>query len=221
MSRFSSRPPVLPIGALPRVDLLPPSEMRRRDMMARARTWLFIGLGTLAVTLLAVGGAVAYNVTATVRLGFEQGRTQQILVGIAELSEVSQAIALRTELSRMGSEAMAGDLEWNAVIGTIDERLPDGVSIIDYALVAGPVPEPEGDPAATTGAFGTVTVTSAQPLAFVDLTRALRGVETVHITEVDELNRVEEGPFYEYRITFTIDQTVYTGAFAPESGEAP
>jgi hypothetical protein len=195
--------------------------MRRRDMMARARIWLFIGLGTLAVALLAVGGAVAYNVTATVRLGFEQGRTQQILVGIAELSEVSQAIALRTELSRMGSEAMAGDLEWNAVIGTIEERLPDGVSIIDYALVAGPVPVPEGDPAVATGAFGTVTVTSAQPLAFVDLTRALRGVETVHITEVDELNRVDEGPLYEYRIAFTIDQTVYTGAFAPEGSEAP
>lgn len=216
MSRLSSRPPVLPIGALPRVDLLPPSEMRRRDMMARARTWLFIGLGTLAVTLLAVGGAVAYNVTATVRLGFEQGRTQQILVGIAELSEVSQAIALRTELSRMGSEAMAGDLEWNAVIGTIEERLPDGVSIIDYALVAGPVPEPEGDPAATTGAFGTVTVTSAQPLAFVDLTRALRDIPAVQISEADDFVSQDDSSLYEYRIRISMDQSVYSGAFAPE-----
>jgi hypothetical protein len=216
MSRLSSRPPVLPIGALPRVDLLPPSEMRRRDMMARARTWLFIGLGTLAVTLLAVGGAVAYNVTATVRLGFEQARTQQILVGIAELSEVSQAIALRTELSRMGSEAMAGDLEWNAVIGTIEERLPDGVSIIDYALVAGPVPEPEGDPAATTGAFGTVTVTSAQPLAFVDLTRALRDIPAVQISEADDFVSQDDSSLYEYRIRISMDQSVYSGAFAPE-----
>jgi hypothetical protein len=216
MSRLSSRPPVLPIGALPRVDLLPPSEMRRRDMMARARTWLFIGLGTLAVTLLAVGGAVAYNVTATVRLGFEQARTQQILVGIAELSEVSQAIALRTELSRMGSEAMAGDLEWNAVIGTIEERLPDGVSIIDYALVAGPVPEPEGDPTATTGAFGTVTVTSAQPLAFVDLTRALRDIPAVQISEADDFVSQDDSSLYEYRIRISMDQSVYSGAFAPE-----
>jgi len=31
-----TRQPVLPLGSLPRVDLLPPSEMRRRDMLARA-----------------------------------------------------------------------------------------------------------------------------------------------------------------------------------------
>jgi hypothetical protein len=221
MSRLASRAPVLPIGALPRVDLLPPSEMRRRDMMARARTWLFIGLGTLAVALLAVGGAFAYNVTATVRLGFEQARTQQILVAIAELSEVSRAIALRTELSQMGTQAMAGDLEWSRVIGTIEERLPDGVSIIDYALLAGPVPEEGVDAASSTGAFGTVTVSSAQPLAFVDVTRSLREVESVRVTEVAELLRVDDGPFYEYRVEFTIDQSVYTGAFAPADGETP
>lgn len=221
MSRFGSQPPVLPIGALPRVDLLPPSEMRRRDMMARARTWLYIGLGTLAVTLLTVGGAFAYKVTADVRLAFEQARTLQILGGIAELAEVSQAIALRTELSRTGSEAMAGDLEWAEVVGTIGERLPDGVSILDYALTAGPVPDVDADPAAATGAFGTVTVTSAQPLALVDLTRTLRGVETVQLTEVDELTSEDDKPLYEYRIRFSIDQSVYSGAFAPEAEEAP
>ena len=67
-----TRQPVLPIGSLPRVDLLPPSEMRRRDMLARARAWMVVGIAAVAVSALLVGGAAAYHVASSVRLGLEQ-----------------------------------------------------------------------------------------------------------------------------------------------------
>jgi hypothetical protein len=210
MSMRTSRTPVLPLGALPRVDLLPPSELRRRDMLARARTWFYVGIGALAVALLAVGCAFAYNTAAAVRLGLEQARTQQILVGIADLSDVSRAISLRSELSRTGEVAMAGDLEWMRVVAVVGTRLPPGVSMIDYALVAGAVPEDGAEPSAAAGASGTITVTSIEPLGFVELSRRLRDVASVQLTEVDELTSEDDNGLYEYRIRFRIDQSVYT-----------
>jgi hypothetical protein len=216
MSLLTSRTPVLPLGALPRVDLLPPSEMRRRDMLSRARTWVYIGIAALAVAALAIGGAFAYNMAASLRLAAEQARTQQILVGIAELSEVSRALSLRSELSSTGETAMAGDIEWARVIGAVRGRLPPGVAISDYALAAGPIPAGEDDSAAASGAAGTITVRSLDPLALVNLTRQLRGLDAIRVTEVDELVREEDDPLFEYRIRFDIDQSVHTGAYALE-----
>jgi hypothetical protein len=216
MSLLTGRTPVLPLGALPRVDLLPPSEVRRRDMLSRARSWVYIGIGALAVAVLAVGAAFAYNMTATVRLALEQSRTQQILVGIAGLSDVSTALALRTELTRTGGEAMAGDLTWSEVIDIVDARLPPGTTIVDYDLLAGPVPEAAAMVPPAPGATGTVTVASVQPLDFVTLTRRLRTIETVQVIEVDDLTSEDDDPGYKYRIRFTVDQSVYTTAPAAE-----
>jgi hypothetical protein len=217
MSLLTGRTPVLPLGALPRVDLLPPSEVRRRDMLSRARTWVYIGIGALAVAVLAVGAAFAYNMAATVRLALEQSRTQQILIGIAELSDVSAALSLRAELTQTGGEAMAGDLTWSQVVDVVDARLPPGTTIIDYDLLAGPVPEATATVPPAPGATGTVTVTSVQPLDFVTMTQRLRTIETVQVIEVDDLSSEDDDPLYEYRIRFTVDQSVYTTAPTAES----
>ncbi|MDF2508542.1 MAG: hypothetical protein K0Q52_2401 [Microbacterium sp.] len=214
MSLLATRTPVLPLGALPRVDLLPPSERRRRDMLARARTWVFIGLGVLAVAVLAVGGAVAANIAASVRLAAEQTRTQQILVGIAELAHVSEALSTRSALEGMRVEAMAGDLEWVPVLELVAVNLPSGVVISEYALEAGPVPAPDADPATASGVSGTVTFTSAAPVDFVQATRDLRAVPAVLSAEPEQLVSAEG--VFTYTVRLDIDQSVYTGAFAPE-----
>lgn len=214
MSLLTSRVPVLPIGALPRVDLLPPSEIRRRDMRARARTWAFIGVGALVAALLAVGGAFAYNVAATVRLTLEQARTQQILVGIAALSEVSEALSTRGGLRAMRTEAMAGDLEWGPVVGLVASYLPAGVIITAYELDAGPVPVANADPATATGVSGTVTFTSPAAIDFVAATRELRTAEGMRAADLESLTSADG--VFTYTVRVALDQSVYTGAYAPE-----
>lgn len=209
MSLFASRTPSLGLGSLPRVDLLPPSEVRRRAAAARARMWLFVGVGALAVSALAVGGAFTFNMTAGIRLASEQSVTQNLLVGIAEMSDVSQAMALRTELAATADEAMAGDLRWSAVLDTVESRLPDGVVVTDYALTAGAVPDAAIESSDAVGAMGTVTVASLTAVPLVQLTRTVRDVPSVEWAEVDELFRDADDPLFEYRIRIAVDQSVY------------
>ena len=182
-----TRQPVLPIGSLPRVDLLPPSEMRRRDMLARARAWMVVGIAAVAVSALLVGGAAAYHVASSVRLGLEQARTQQILTGIAELSEVSEALATRGDLQALRADAMAGDLEWTPAVALITSHLPAGVTITGFSLDAGAAPVAGSDP------------TSAPAVIAADLES---------LTAADGV--------FTYTLRIALDQSVYTGAFTAE-----
>jgi hypothetical protein len=220
VSGFARRTPALHLGGLPRVDLLPPSEMRRREVRTRIRLWAWVAFVALAISIAAVGGAVAFHMSAALSLSAEQARTQQILTGIAGLSEVSAARSVRTELSRTQEEAMAGDLDWTPVLAVVGARLPADVVVQDYVLEAGPIPLEGVAAADATGATGTVTVASPNPISHVELTRALRDVATVRTIEVEELAREDDDPVYEYRMRLVVDQTFYTGAFTADAEEA-
>ncbi|WJL94332.1 hypothetical protein QSU92_10050 [Microbacterium sp. ET2] len=214
MSALSSRAPILPLGALPRVDLLPPSEVRRRDMLRQARRWVYVAVAAAAVAAVTIAGAFMYNVATSLRLGFEQTRTQQILGGIAELSEVSQALSTRGALQQLRGQAMGGDLAWGPVIDLVAERLPPGVSITGYALDAGPVPAADVAPEDATGVSGTVTFVSPAAIDFVGTTRELRSAPGMRDADLAELTSADG--IFTYRVRVDVDQTVYTGAFAPD-----
>lgn len=214
MSTLSSRAPVLPLGALPRVDLLPPSEVRRRDMLRQARRWVYVAVAAVAVAAVLVAAAFTYNMAATLRLGFEQSRTQQILGGIAELSEVSEALSTRGALEQLRGQAMGGDLAWGPVVDLVADRLPPGVSITGYALDAGPVPAPDSEPADATGVSGTVTFVSPAAIDFVGTTRELRAAPGMRDADLAELTSADG--IFTYRVRIDLDQSVYTGSFAAD-----
>jgi hypothetical protein len=220
MSLFARRTPALHLGGLPRVDLLPPSEMRRRGVRTRIRLWGWIASAALVVAVAAVGGALAFHMSATLALSAEQARTQQILTGIASLSEVSSALALRTELTRLEEETMAGDLSWEPVVDLVRSRLPEGVIIRAYALDAGPVPIADVPASDATGVTGTVTVSSERQIPVRDITRTLRDVDAVRVAEVEALLGQDGGASWEYRMRLVVDQSFYTGAFADETEDA-
>ena len=209
-----TRQPVLPIGSLPRVDLLPPSEMRRRDMLARARAWMVVGIAAVAVSALLVGGAAAYHVASSVRLGLEQARTQQILTGIAELSEVSEALATRGDLQALRADAMAGDLEWTPAVALIASHLPAGVTITGFSLDAGAAPVAGSDPTSATGTSGTVTVQTPAAIDLVAATRDLREAPAVIAADLESLTAADG--VFTYTLRIALDQSVYTGAFTAE-----
>jgi hypothetical protein len=218
MSLLTSRAPIVQIGTLPRVDLLPPSEVQRRDVLTRARLWVWVGLCALLVAALAVGASFALNMTASLRLAAEQARTLQIISGIANLSDVSQAIASRSQLQDMREVAMAGDLAWTPVVALVAAHLPAGVTITEYSLDAGPVPVAGAEPTAAIGVTGTVTFSSTTPIDFVGATRELRKAEGMLSAEVADFSSAEG--VFTYTVQVALDQSVYTGAYAPETETA-
>jgi hypothetical protein len=216
MSLLTARTPTVQIGALPRVDLLPPSEVQRRDVLARARLWVWVGLAALAVAVVTVGASFALNMAASLRLAAEQARTQQIIVGIGQLHEVSEAMSTRSQLQGMRQEAMAGDLAWAPVVSLVAAHLPAGVTITGYSLDAGPIPTVGGDATKDPGVSGTVTFTSTTPIDFVGATRDLRKADGMLSAEVGELSTAQGVPTYTVHVE--LDQTVYTNAFTPATG---
>ncbi|MFJ6677817.1 hypothetical protein ACIQLK_01655 [Microbacterium sp. NPDC091382] len=208
-----ARTPAFKPGSLPRANLLPLSETRRREVRRLGRSWVTIGLGSLVVALLLIGGAFAMNVQAALRLVSANADTERVIAEIAELAPVSQAVAQRTELSGLITQAMSGDIAWRKAVATVTQALPAGVTVTDYALAAGQVPGSTA-PDETVGAAGTVTVVSDEPISLVEATRALRGVDA--ILEVSVQTLAEEEGVYTYTVEVQLDQTIYSGAFAPE-----
>lgn len=200
----------MPIGGMPRVNLLPSTELTRRSNAALGRRWATVVLGALAVVAALVVGLHALNLVAVTRLAAEQQRTQTLIQEIAELAPVSQAMSARSALQAQRADAMSGDIAWRPVLDTLASGIPQGAAITGYALTAGPAPVGD-DPTAEIGLTGTVTLTSSTPIELVTATSKLRTLEPVMSVDVQSLARTEET--FTYAVTVVLDQSVYTGDF--------
>lgn len=208
------RTPAFKPGSLPRANLLPRSETMRREVRRLGRSWVSVGLGALVVTVLLIGGAFALNLQAGFRLASANAETQRLVTGIAELAPVSQAVAKRNELTGLVEQSMAGDIAWSTAVREVGRALPSGVEVTTYSLTAGDLPTGD-DPTAAVGASGSFTVTSSEPISLVEATRSLRAVDAIIDVSVKTLAEAEG--VYTFTFEVQLDQTIYTGAFAPET----
>ena len=98
------------LAGIPRVNLMPRSEVARRERDKLTRAWVWGVLGAIVVALLIVAAAFYLKWSADQRLAAEQAQTNQLLLEIASLAEVSTALATESELTDFRREAMASDL---------------------------------------------------------------------------------------------------------------
>jgi len=208
------------IGGLARVNLMPRTEVVRRERDKLVRGWVWGALAAIIVAALIVGGAVFLRVMADQRLAAEQARTNALLIEIAALSEVSSALSTESELTAFRSEAMASDLAWTPVVQKVAGVLPEGTALTGFDLTVGGAPQ-GADPTAEQGVIGTVSIDSPTPLDIVAIVRSLRGVEGVLYADGQSVtsSQVSEGRFA-YQLVVDFDQTVYSNAYATiEGGE--
>ncbi|KQP71021.1 hypothetical protein ASF40_04150 [Microbacterium sp. Leaf288] len=208
----------VPFSGAPRVNLMPRTEVARRERDQLVRLWVWIVLGAIVVAVLIIAGAFAFKFFADQRLVAEQARTNALLTEIASLSEVSQALATESELTDFRTDAMATDLAWTPVIGKITGILPSDTTLTGVDLAVGGVPVGD-DPALEQGLVGTVTFDSPTPIDIVPLIRSLRGVGGVLYADGQSVtsSQVSDGR-YSYLLTVEFDQTVYSNEYAAEEG---
>lgn len=208
----------VPFSGAPRVNLMPRTEVARRERDQLVRLWVWIVLGAIVVAVLIIAGAFAFKFFADQRLVAEQARTNTLLTEIASLSEVSQALATESELTDYRTDAMATDLAWTPVIGKITSILPFDTTLTGVDLAVGGVPVGD-DPTLEQGLVGTVTFDSPTPIDIVPLIRSLRGVEGVLYADGQSVtsSQVSSGR-YSYLLTVEFDQTVYSNEYAAEDG---
>ena len=208
----------VPFSGAPRVNLMPRTEVARRERDQLVRLWVWLVLGAIVVAVLIIAGAFAFKFFADQRLVAEQARTNALLTEIASLSEVSQALATESELTDFRTDSMATDLAWTPVIGKITGILPSDTTLTGVDLAVGGVPVGD-DPALEQGLVGTVTFDSPTPIDIVPLIRSLRGVEGVLYADGQSVtsSQVSSGR-YSYLLTVEFDQTVYSNEYAAEEG---
>ncbi|MGU3643975.1 hypothetical protein ACLBXX_03350 [Microbacterium sp. C23T] len=208
----------VPFSGAPRVDLMPRSEVARRERDQLVRLWVWLVLGAIVVAVLIIGGAFAFKYFADQRLVAEQARTSALLTEIASLSDVSQALSTESELTAYRTDAMATDLAWTPVIDKIAGVLPADTAITGVDLTVGGAPQGD-DPALEQGLVGTVTFDSPTPIDIVPLIRSLRGVEGVLYADGQSVTTSPAtGGRYTYLLTVQFDQSVYSNQYAPEEG---
>lgn len=208
-----------PFSGTPRVNLMPRSEVARRERDKLVSLWVWIVLGAIVVALLIIAGAFALKFLADQRLAAEQAKTNTLLSEIAALSDVSEALATQSELTDFRSEAMVSDLAWSPVIGKVTGILPPDATLTGFDLAVGGVPQGD-DPAAEPGLVGTISIDSATPLDIVSIIRALRGVDGVLFADGQSVtsSQVSAGR-YAYQLNVEFDQTVYSNEYAPKEGD--
>ncbi|GAA3775563.1 hypothetical protein GCM10022240_28990 [Microbacterium kribbense] len=208
---------------VPRVNLLPRRETERRDRAALTRRWMLALVAALLVVVLVSAGGFVMKMMAAQRLAAQNAHTTQLVGQLASLSDVSKIRAVQKDLEGYRTEAMGTDIAWQPVYGLIAQRLPAGADITAWDLAAGALPGKE-EATAQAGITGTMTLTSPTPVDIVATVRALRDAPGVLHTDGTELTRdaaaTDSGKAtYTYSITLTLDQTVYTGAYAAQKQE--
>lgn len=203
-----------PFSGVPRVNLMPRSEVVRRERDAVIRGWMWGVLGAIVIALLIIAGAFVLKWAADQRLAAEQAQSNALLGELAALSDVSQSLAAEQELTGFRAEAMGADFSWAPVIASIAGSLPEGAALTGFDLLSGGVPQGE-DAALEVGLTGTVSVGSGDPIDIVEAVRSLRQVPGVLDADGQSVtsSSVTDGS-YAYLLTVTFDQSIYSGEYA-------
>lgn len=209
--------PALVTGAIPRVNLMPRAAIERRERSVLLRRWGWGLASALLVVAVVSAGAFTLQAAAQVRLALEQARTSDLLTQVGALQSVGAKVALQTELTEFRAKAMGTDLAWTEVVTAIEGVLPADVTVIEYSLSPGGLPQAEVDPAALAGVQGTMALTGPTPIDIVALIRDVRAIPGVLIA--DGWAQTQAGDGYRYDLRVEFDQSVYTGSYAPEVAE--
>lgn len=203
--------PSLTLGGAPRVNLLPRAVIERRERSGLIRKWGWGLASAFGVVVLATGGAYALQLGAQQRLDAENARTIDLLGQVAALQPVNQKLQLESELADFRTQAMGTDLKWAGVLTTLRSALPSDVGVVEYSLAPGGLPQGD-DPTVETGVQGTISFTSGTSNDIVELIRTVRALPGV--IDADGWANTLSGSEYRYDLRVTLDQSVYTGAYA-------
>lgn len=208
--------PAASFSSVPRVNLMPRAETERRERSGLLGRWAGVLVLALVVVAAATAGAFVLQFAATQRLTAENTRTTTLLTQLAGLSDVRQALDLEAELTTFRAGAMATDLEWGGLLSTVQGALPEGVVVTAYTLTPGGMPQGD-DPALEVGVSGSFTLSSETPREIVPLIRSVRALPG--FLDADGWAQTAAGGGYTYELRVTLDQTIYTGAYAKEATE--
>lgn len=207
----------LVLSGVPRVNLLPPSELERRATVSLVRRWVVGVLATAVMVSGAVVGVNALRAAAQLELVLEQARTVDLNNELSGFTHVSRALAEQSELTTYRSAAVGNDLEWRGFVQTLLGAVPKGSQVRDFNLVTGANPAEGSDRTSSIGLIGRLTLATEDTRDVARMVENLRDLDIELSADAGSLSSAgEEG--YTYTVEFVVNQTVYSGRFTTGAG---
>jgi hypothetical protein len=207
----------LVIGGVPRVNLLPTSEVHRRAAGALVRRWVAALMATAVVVSGLVAAAYWERSLADRQLAAEQARTLQLNGELAGLAHVNRAFAERTTLTTLRAEAMGTDIDWRATFADLSRSVPSGAELTGFEVITGINPVADAEPGTGIGLIGRLTVSTDDPADQNRMVDTLRSLDITLSADAGALT-AEGKEGFSFVVEFVLDQTHYSGKHLPEAG---
>jgi hypothetical protein len=129
----------VPLGAAPRVSLLPPELGQRNKALGTQRGLRLLMFAVVVLTVAAIGGAWYLSFTSQLALSGEQKRTQELLLEQQKYADVQYAV----NMVDVGEAALrvggSTEIDWQDYLGRLQASLPAGVALNTFSVDASTV----------------------------------------------------------------------------------
>src|SRR5690606_7725492 len=129
----------VPLGAPPRVSLLPPELGQRNKSLATQRGLRLLMFAVVVLTVVGVGGAWYLSFMSQLALAQEQQRTNELLLEQLQYSDVQyavNAVELGEAALRVGGST---EIDWQDYLARVQASLPEGVTLDEFTVDASTV----------------------------------------------------------------------------------
>ncbi len=137
----ANRKVVVPLGAVPRVSLMPPELGQRNKQLGVQRGLRLLMFAVVVLVIAATGGAWYLAFNATLAAQAEQARTADLLLQQQQYAEVQRAIRsveLGEAALRVGGST---EIDWQDYLGRVQASLPEGVTLDSFTVDASTITE--------------------------------------------------------------------------------
>jgi len=213
----------VPLGAVPRVSLMPPELGERNRQLGIQRSLRLLMFAVVVLIIAGVGGAWYLAFSANLALQAEQSRTADLLLEQQQYAEVQAAIRnveLGESALRVGGST---EIDWQDYLGRVQASLPAGVVLdsftVDAATVTAQYPQssiPLQGARIATLRFSAVSATLPEIPAWLNQLRDLPGFVDAMPGSV---TRAAEGA-YTASIEMHIDAAAYSNRLTAEEAAA-
>lgn len=131
----------VPLGATPRVSLMPPELGQRNRQLGVQRGLRLLMFAVIVLVIAAIGGAWYLAFSANLALQAEQSRTADLLLEQQKYADVQAAIRdvqLGEAALRVGGST---EIDWQDYLGRVQASLPAGVVLDSFTVEAATVTE--------------------------------------------------------------------------------
>ena len=205
------------LSGVPRVNLLPLSEVERRATRTLLKGWVIGALATAVIASGIVGAANWMRAVADSELAAEEDRTLELNTRLAEFSDVSRALAERGDLASYRTVAAGNDVGWREFLRTLLAAVPADSELRDFNLTVGANPAEGADPATAVGVIGRLTLATTDARDVARMVAKLRELDITLAADTGSLSSAGEDG-YTYTVDVVVNQGPYSGRFADEAG---